>query len=312
MKFARKYQLVPVVNPQLNKVMPKTSEVDIPEHKKAKELKESLSRLLKTEPKDQQTAAEMSHLLTDYLHYKKYSPPDKYNFLNDIPKTYRSKAKRLIHESSIEWNEKGEIKTVFGQDIPASNIKDLIKEALVRGKPKHPPPVGWVIFLQQLASSPLALDFFSKDYIRKQIKAFRPEDEPDIKPPPMGRKTTRKHAESQTAIQHEVKTDILSEVKPTIQHDVKLTAQPTAQPAAQPTAKPTAKRKRQPHDDDVTTQVDVKPRLKPSLKPSVKRLKALKPDATSPLDAKPIQQDIKQEPSAKAKQPSTISKWLTW
>ena len=296
MKYTQKYQLVPVASDNSSDIQEykkgkelqeatllrtkskrkqeKSSEVDIPEHKKAKELKEAMATLLKTKSKTKQAASEMAYMLKNYLHYKKYNPPDKYNFLIHIPKIYHNKVKRLIQHSSIEWNEKGEIKTVFGQAVPGSDIKELIKEALVHGKVKQPPPVGWVIFLQLLASSPLSLDFFAKAHIKKQIKAYRPEEakrktvEPTVKPTD--------------------KVDIKSDIKTVGQHDVNAIV------------KPASKRKRQPEDNDVNSEV--KTSLKPSLKPS----KALKQDATAKFDVNSVQPDIN------ADQGSVKSKWLKW
>ena len=143
MKHAHKYMLVPVE----------------PESKPV-QLKETLRTVLKSGQKDHKTAKKYSHLLRNYVHYKKKPERKQLDFLKHIPAIYHNKVNILLKDAHLSWSPLGELKTPYGQVIHGSNMVDLLKEALI-GKKKHSVH-GWDSFIQQIASSSIPLNFLFK------------------------------------------------------------------------------------------------------------------------------------------------------
>ena len=178
MKYAIKYRLVPIMDDDKTR---KLNTLENPYPDKVKELKQSMSNIIRNKPKNKKSALEMSHLLHEFLHYKGKKPYNKFQFLQHIPTIYHNKIQQLVHDASINWNEKGELKTNFGKPVLGSNISDLVQEARVRGKQTQ--PHGWNVFIKQLISSTLPIGFFTKSHVKKQIIEGRHIDKPDVMSP---------------------------------------------------------------------------------------------------------------------------------
>ncbi len=135
------------------------------------QLKETMHTVLKSGKKDHKTAKQYSHLLQNYLHYKK-EKPKKLDVLAHLPTIYHNKIKNLLKDSSLSWTPLGELKNQFGKPIYGSHIVDLLKEAFV-GNRKKRNPTGWDSFIQQIASSSLPISFFTKKAVRQDIEKYK-------------------------------------------------------------------------------------------------------------------------------------------
>lgn len=151
MKF-KKYMLVPVE----------------PESKPV-QIKETMRTVLKSGRKDHGTAKKYSHLLHDYLHYKK-DKPKKLDVMKHIPSIYHNKVKQLLKDTHITWTPLGELKDQLGKPIYGSHIVDLFKEAFIGNRKKRAPP-GWDSFIQQISVLPLS--FFTKQSTKKDIEKLK-------------------------------------------------------------------------------------------------------------------------------------------
>lgn len=160
MKHAQKMILIP--------------ESEYHEISKTKDIKDKMKELLKGKH-DYEAAKNMSQLVGEVIrrkqNKKKKSVPE-INLLENFSSIYHNKVKTFVkhlNNNGITWNDELEVK-----HIPGSNIIDLIKEAIVRGK-RRTLPIGWEQFIYTIASSKIPTSFFSKTATIDDLQRMRHE-----------------------------------------------------------------------------------------------------------------------------------------
>lgn len=177
MKYAEKMVLIPEAEYQYLLGLKKTK------GDKQSEIKESMHKVLKGK-RDHKAAKEMSQLLGQYLRYNKKSKPGKKreekpeDILKYFSPTYHTKVNlflSLLAENGITWTEKNELISTSSGIIENSNKVDLIKEALVitRKQQRTTVPIGWDVFIEEIARSNVPLSFFTKKTTRKDIESAK-------------------------------------------------------------------------------------------------------------------------------------------
>lgn len=130
-------------------------------------------------------------------------PPLMSTIVQSVPKTFQSKAERLVQfltDHAINWKDTGEL---IGQDarpIPRSHIVDLVND-LMRER-KMPQPVGGDVLTEKLRRLNVPRELIGNDKRWRQITSDTPESDnkaqsPVATPSPREGRQKRKEKQSQ-------------------------------------------------------------------------------------------------------------------
>lgn len=91
-----------------------------------------------------------------------------------LPPMYQAKGQRLLEEmlnAGFTWTPSKELVMPSTETIANSNVENLLKEALVRGKSTSK-PIGWDKFISEISQSSIPISLLTKKSTRQALQPW--------------------------------------------------------------------------------------------------------------------------------------------